>query len=460
MSTISINRIPTGGFSFEYNNQTVLTSKAEYVIQNNRITVFAQGGFEGGAPFDSIAVNEVRDFASAAAVAEALDAIGFGKSSFEKPAHPARGTALFTGIPADTDTITIDDGVNTAVVFEFSGIHSAGAVSFIDDATPTNPSKGDTITFADGDEDEEITFEFDSGTIASGTIEFSDGEDAINPKAGEKIVFDFEGDNETIFEFVAASDSVSKHNKVVIGLNEDATMAAFIVKFNAVVDGWTAVAEDTPDHTCTIVADAVGVAGNVKLVAYSQAITTTDVSGGLNPGQDYAEGNIPVVIGANVNATMANFILVFNAFVSTHTAKAASTPNHTCTIKAVAVGVAGDVTMSKVADYITVTSPTGGADAGDNATPGNIVVEIWDDVNILAEYLTLAINEVKEDGDLDIHANAYGPKVTLTNLATGPAGNETITTTADEITVTGMAGGANAVTIDSIITALAALVVE
>jgi hypothetical protein len=443
---ISINCLSKNSYKIIAGTQTFFFTKFEYAIENDLVSIFTPA-FNFKAASNEIAVNEVREFADVTAIANALTGIGGGASPFTSPALPARGLVTLTAQPADTDTVTIDDGiVDDAVVFEFSGIKSAGSVTF-----SQNPSDTDTITVPITDEDD-VIFEFDSGFKANATIAFFEGEAASNPFDGAKITFKG-GEVDKTFIFLDDPDDETGLNEVEIGLNAAATMAAFIVKFNAVVTGWTAITEEVPDHTCTILANAVGTASNILLTTTSNYIDI-DIASGVNPGGNVEPGNIGVAIGATAAATMVNFIARFNANILLHTATPNTPANGACVITALEIGTAGDITITKEGDNIVVVSPTGGADAGDNATPGNIPVSIGRTKEITAENLAEAINIEKEDSNFNIHANCKAAVVSLTNLSAGVTGNEAITKDSDAVTVSGMSGGAAAVDISTLVTLL------
>ena len=459
MSTkISIIRRPSGGFTINLNGIFYQVSHCSYVSSPANVQLIPPfGTFEFQPkiyPPAEWAVNEVRGFTTTAQVCNALDAIGVGADKFSKPAFPATGTITFSGQPAADDTVTLDDGVvDEGLEFEFTGVKAAGAVALIEDATPGNPDDEDTIIF-DAEGENEATFEFDEGVIAEGIIDFTNGVEPTRPVSGSILIFDKNGANETSFAFLTTPAGETEHEEVTIGADPDATMAAFILKFNAAVDGWTAVAASPADNTCTIKADAAGEDGNVTIQLIAENIVATNVVNGVDPGDDVAEGNIGVAIGADEDATMVNFIAAFNANITGWKAYPTATPDHACTIVADEIGEDFNVTMTSASDLISVTAPTGGTDA----TEGTVAIGTTKEVT--AANLALAINEAKDDGDIAIHANVDGAVIYLTNLVSGVAGNETLAKDSDKITVSGMAGGSAAINISTLLTALEALIVE
>lgn len=445
---ISIKRLSTGGYKITENGRSGFASKVEYTATDSYVQIILPGGsFNFSCDIyspENIAVNEVRTFTTTAQVAAALDAIGAGMDKFQKPAQPAEGTAVFATNPADEDTITIDDGVVTAKVFEFSGIKSAGSVSLA-----ANPANGNVITL-DPSGDLETIFEFDSGVAATGgALTFT-----AKPEEGAQIIFDQGGANETTFIFLAAPAGATDFEEITVGATAVTAMAAFITKFNSVLGTpYTATAAEPADNTCTIAADAVGTAFNAVVALNSANITAVNLSGGLNAGTAVTAGNIGIAIGASTTITMAAFVAAFNANVAGWTAFPSAPADGACTIVADEIGTTGDIGLTRVGANITVVAPTGGANSGTNLTVGHLVVPMGASATETAENLATAINEAA----FGIFAEAISATVFLTNLVAGTTGNIAVTTTAAEITVTGMTGGAAKIDISSILTALAAL---
>jgi hypothetical protein len=331
--TIEISKRSTGGYTIEASGNIYHVSDADYCTADGSILLIIPSTHyfsPGYIPVEDIVIEGCGNFTTTQQVASALDSIGIGYKGIGTPAKFPTGKISFSAQPAAADTVTIDDGTNTAVVFEFGGVKAEGAIALADAGTPGNPEDGNTITFDDG------------------------------------------GNNETVFEFDDDEEITEGSILVEIGADEDATMVNFIAAFNAAIEGWTAYPSGTPDHQCSIVADEVG--------------------------EDY------------------------------------------------------NVTISKTGDNITATSPTGGADP--DITEGNVEVVIGTDLQTTITNLETAFTETRDEGDLLITAKAYSTYVNLIHLEIGTGGNETITKSGSTITVTGMAGGADEVTLQTLIDAV------
>ena len=461
---IAIDTQINGSFKV-YNSttgSTFLFSALDYASKNGEIELIPAAGsglLPLTTPYTALTVNGVTAFASAQAACSALDVAGVGGSKTAIYALPARGEIVITGTPADEDTVTLDDGTKTPVVFEFSGAKSAGSITFVNDATPTQPSDGDTIIL-DAEGDFEKTFEFNAGRKFSATLSFIDGETAENVVDGNLLTVVTHNASKT-FVFLDTPAEETAYNEVEIGETAAATMANFITKFNAVVTGYTAIAADTPDHTCTIQANAVGIAFYFSISTDGTYIKLTNVVVGLEPGDNItAVGNIGVPIMTTVGITTTEFVRAWNDNVPNFAAtQGAGGSSHVVTITADEIGVAYNVTLTTEGTHITIVEPTGGIDSGTNVTSGQIEVPVGIDTAETASNLFEAINEVLGDGDLDIRATVFESTVYLSNLATGTGGNEAITKSCDAITITGMSGGRVKTDIADILTALAALAV-
>ena len=460
---IAIDTQSSGGFKVTETTtgETFFFSALQYACKNDQIELIPAAGsniLPLSASYSELIINGNSGLGSAAAACAALDTAGLGGSKSSLFALPARGSVTVTGTPADEDTLTLNDGTNT-VVFEFSGAKAAGSVTFIDDATPAKPSDGDTVIL-DAEGDFEKTFEFNIGRKASVVLSFEDDGTAENLVDGN--ILTFEGKEETVtFIFLDTPADESGYAEVEIGASAAATMAAFITKFNASVEDYTATAADPADNTCTISADAVGSDFTIDFATNATYIAFSAETAGLNNGENISDpANIGVGIMSTVATTAAEFVRLWNANVPDFTATQGTGGNtHVCSIAAKKIGVLYNVTLTSESDTITITAPTGGVDSGTNLTAPNIEVPIGETTYETAENLTDAINEVSADGDLWIYASRYEAVVSLTNKITGSAGNEDITTDSSAVTVAGMSGGRAKTDIADILTALAALAV-
>lgn len=455
MAKVSVSKLSTGAFQVQVYNNVYFLSNPQYAAFPEGVKIISLPGqpVVNAMPVEPIdwVVNDQGGYTTVEQVCQALSALGVGGSGYNIPATFANGHISLTAEPDDQDTVTIDDGTNTAVVFEFTGKRSVGAVSFANDGTPGNPANEDTIVF-DDDGDNETTFEFDSGASASGALEFTDGEEPANPDDFDLLSL---GDD-AHFIFLDTPAGETDYTEVEIGEDADATMVNFITAFNALDIPFTAVAANPADNTCTVNADAVGSESNLLWVASGDNFDVTSLTGGINAGDDITEGNIGVVIGADEDETMENFIEKFNATIAFPgwTAYPSDTPDHECSIIADQVGDEYDVTITKSGDNITVTSPTGGIDAEENLTEGNIPVVVQMHNRDTLKDLAEIINEVKEDGDLLVTAYYNGTRVNLQHLTLGTAGNQSLAKSGDAITVGNLQGGAAEVTLQTLIDAV------
>lgn len=239
----------------------------------------------------------------------------------EAPAVAATGT-ITLGQVADGNTVTIDDGVHTPIVFEFdTGAAATGSIVL----AAARPAIGDTITVHG------VVFELTDGTGAT----------------GDNIEVDLTGNANVTAD---GEDILAAIKANIAGLNNASTVGAL----------------DT-DYTITLTWGTVGEAGNDADVAVTGAnLSATDMTGGLEPGDDVTPGNVGVAAAVAGNASAANLLAAINDQVTlditaTHTDPASATINLTNDTP----GAAGNVTITKVGAAITVTGMAGGKDAVD-----------------------------------------------------------------------------------------------
>ena len=234
------------------------------------------------------------------------------------PAIAATGS-ITIGEAANGNTVTISDGVNPALTFEFdTGAAAAGAIVL----AVGRPAIGNTITLHG------VTFELTDGTGADGDNVEVDISDNANLTA----------DGVDILTVIKAT---------IAGLNNAGTTGAL----------------DTT-YTITLAWGTVGEAGNSTVTKVGDNITVTSMTGGLEPGDAVTPGNVGVAAAVAGNASAANLLAAINAAVSlgitaTHTDPASATINLTNDTP----GAAGNVTITKVGAPITVTGMAGGLNA-------------------------------------------------------------------------------------------------
>jgi hypothetical protein len=236
------------------------------------------------------------------------------------PAIAATGS-ITIGEAANGNTVTISDGVNPALTFEFdTGAAAAGAIVL----AVGRPAIGNTITLHG------VTFELTDGTGAEGDnveIDISDNADLT-------------ADGVDILTVIKAT---------IAGLNNAGTTGAL----------------DTT-YTITLAWGTVGEAGNSTVTKVGDNITVTSMTGGLDPGDDVTPGNVGVAAVSSGGASAANLLAAINAaaaldITASHTDPASATINLTNDTP----GAAGNVTITKVGAPITVTGMAGGLDTVD-----------------------------------------------------------------------------------------------
>ena len=285
------------------------------------------------------------------------------------PAIAATGS-ITIGEAANGNTVTIDDGVNPALTFEFdTGAAAAGAIVL----AVGRPAIGNTITLHG------VTFELTDGTGAEGDnveIDISDNADLT-------------ADGVDILTVIKAT---------IAGLNNAGTTGAL----------------DT-DYTITLAWGTVGEAGNSTVTKVGDNITVTSMTGGLDPGDDVTPGNVGVAAVSSGGASAANLLAAINEaaaldITASHTDPASATINLTNDTP----GAAGNVTITKVGAPITVTGMAGGLDAVDLYT----LAESLDTLQVTANAPTVTlttISGVKDQAgaNVTIAAPTAGTKVRI-----------------------------------------------
>lgn len=341
----------------------------------------------------------------------------------------ATGSITFADNPADGDYVRIADADGEARTFEFDG--GAAAVGALE--LTGNPLDGELLSVATvADPQQSVVFEFDAGVAASGSVELTDV-----PAPGDTITFGALA----VFEFV--SDAVAyagANTPVQLGLDAEESASAL---GEAINDAQIGVTASVLGVTCSLDADAPGVAGNIEITTTSLAVDCDSMAGGLDAGDGaVGEGNVPVAIGATAADTMAALIVAWNTAAVGVTAAASEPPDAACTLGADAIGPSGNVTI-EAGDSVEVTAMAGGADPGEGPiTAGAFEVAIGEDAAETMANLLLAIN-------LTALAITAAPvagdplSCQLTADEPGSGGNIAITASGASITVSGMSGGAD-----------------
>ncbi len=221
-------------------------------------------------------------------------------------------------------------------------------------------------------------------------------------------------------------------------------------------------------HTAVTFEFDTGVAatGSIVLAAARPAIGNTITLHGatfeLTDGAGATGDNVEVDVSGAANVTddgvaiLAAIKATIAGLNNAGTAGALDT-DYTITLTWGTVGEAGNSTVTKVGANITVTSMTGGLDPGDDVTPGNVGVAAAVAGNASCANLLAAINI---HATLDVTAALTDPPsatLDLVNNTAGAAGNVAITKAGAPITVTGMAGGLDAVSLYTLAAQLGAM---
>lgn len=236
----------------------------------------------------------------------------------EAPAVAAAGT-ITLGEVADGNTVTISDGVHTAVTFEFdTGAAATGSIVL----AAARPAIGNTITLHG------VTFELTDGTGAT----------------GDNVEVDVSAAANVTDDGVALLIAIKAN---IAGLNNAGTVGLL----------------DT-DYTITLAWGTVGEDGNSTVTKVGDNITVTSMTGGLEPGDAVTPGNVGVVAAVAGNVSAANLLAAINIHATLDvTAALTDPPSATLDLVNNAAGAAGNVTITKVGAPITVTGMAGGLDA-------------------------------------------------------------------------------------------------
>lgn len=330
----------------------------------------------------------------------------------------ATGTVGLTGQPADASTIVLNDGVHSAVTFEFDSnssvsqsttlrqvvIGATTAITFANliaainnapvlditatvtsgnnaslrndtagtagnvAATKTDPSVVIALTGMTGGaaSSNVKVYEFDAAVAATGTVDFTGqpadaGSIQINDGVNPAVTFEFDTNSSVV--------QTSTLRQVVVGGSTAVTVTNLI---NAINSAPTLAVTASPGTgtQALLVNDATGTLGNQPVVDAASNLTVTGMAGGANAGT-VSGSNIAVTIGATAADTAVNLRnainaqnVALNSAVSATIETAASVPTVRVTNTA-AHGVDGNVTIteSTSAARMAVTGFSGGVDA-------------------------------------------------------------------------------------------------
>ncbi len=291
----------------------------------------------------------------------------------EAPLVVAEGT-ITLGEVADGNTVTIGDGVHTAVTFEFdAGAAATGSIVL----AAARPAIGNTIT------------------LHGATFELTDGTGAT----GDNVEVDISGSSDVTGDGVAILAAIKA---TIAGLNNAGTAGAL----------------DT-DYTITLTWGTVGEAGNSTITKVGTNISVTSMTGGLEPGDAVTPGNVGVVAAVAGNASAANLLAAINIHATLDvTATLTDPPSATIELTNNQAGAVGNVTITKVGAAIAVTGMAGGLDAVDLYTIKE-ALDALETVTASAPIVTLttATGAAASSGDNTIvAAPAAGTRIVVHDL--------------------------------------------
>lgn len=373
---------------------------------------------------DSLVYLRVADATAAAALTNLLGA------PIAVAGAQALGAITLVAQPDDADTVTINDGVNPAKIFEFdTSIAAIGTVTFTG-----VPVDGETLILRDGFIAR--VFEFDSATAATGSVTLS----VAAPSDGEQVTLIDAAARTVIFEF-DDNASITGDVFVTIGASEvdSAANLAQAINDHPTLD---IVAVDAGAGVVNLTQGTVGLAGNTAIVETGTNIAAVSFTG----GEDLAAGtpgNAVVLLGATDAENATNLAAAIQAQIGFRIS--ASVDVGTPTVVDMVNDTPGTNGNQLTTDGLTNavgTAMAGGTDPG--VTGSNIPVTIGADDDASAVNLRAAINA---QGTFNIAAvedlTGASPVVDLTNTVETAAGNVAVTesTGTARITVTGMLGG-------------------
>lgn len=419
---------------FEFDdNASVLPGHVAVAITPGAVAVHASGTIE----YDTYANGNKVSVEDGIVYGISLPPIDFQVDHGNRPT----GQIVLADIPAAGATITIDDGVNPALTYEFDdgGGIIPGNVEVVIAGTLalTRDSLAAAIALASSSDVSEV---FVSSTPGDGTVNLAnnfhseDGNNAIT----------FVGANISVTGLVngaAPGANVTPGNVLIAVTRSKAdvidasdVMAALNTAINDTDLQVTSEIDGADDEKLNLTHD---VAGDYTCPLYETG--TTFVTSGIGGGSDSTIGDATCTALRNaIDAEVALGHLDFDA---------AGGRFNICSLKNLAYLEAGNVLMATTSANLLLDGMAGGVDPGDNVSAPNIPVVMTANEQETTSNLCDAIN--LSALDIDALVRELSPLVIdLVNQHGGSDGNVAITEEGTSITATGMENGTDDGVID------------
>jgi len=293
---------------------------------------------------------------------DGVDTIQF---EIDDPVH-ADGNVDFTANLNDGDTVTVEDGDGTVIVFEGDGgVQATGTVTI----AGGNSADGDLIEIDDG-VNVATEFEVDDPQHASGTIDIAvlplDADTiTIDDGQGTSLVFEFEsggGIGGDVQVDIAALDPTTTRDNLVTAINGTALLM---------------VAAPGAGDDLTLLADEGGISYNVAIVESTGGARVVVAGMTLGAAAVASGGGEPVMLGATNLRTTTFFVAAVNNVGGGLAMLAADAGAGVTNLTNDAYLAAGNVAIdTSGATNTTDTEMTGGFDPGDGPIGGDVAFAI------------------------------------------------------------------------------------
>ena len=318
----------------------------------------------------------------------------------------------FANQPADADTLTLTDGINAAVVYEFdTAVIASGSVLL------TNPpADGNTVVIGDGRTT--VIFEFDTAHVATGTIALG----AV-PTDGECVTIK-DGTHTITFEFDSDFSYQHGNTRVAIGVTAAATITNLIAAITASALTITAVVDGGDPTVANLTAPGPGTAYNLALYKSGawnpNPLVLADVSNvtvvGMTGGTAIAVTAPHTVVWIGETATTTSAILALIAAIQASALRLICAKNagaDQADLTAPTYGTSYNVAITRVGANITVSGMSSGTNI--SVTSPRTAVRVGTN---LAATITNLIAAITAQQTMIVAANPSAGIVTLYNLTT------------------------------------------